>query len=173
MLAWNEEVQLLAGVLIVVTAILTVLYVRDALSRPHPAWPKLLYAASIPLLYATFFFHVGIGWAVFTFAHAIEYIAFVNFFARKKYRGRSPASSPMAWLVHRQLPAMVVYMLVAGGGYWLWSVSAAAALHTYIVATGFLHFIYDGWIWKDPRARALQAPGITPTPTGSPGSGSG
>ncbi len=127
----------------------TVLYLRREIARPGPfEWPKNLYALSILGLYAGFYYDVIAGYAVFAFSHAIEYLAFVNAYARKKYLARPAESSFLARAVRRQALAMGAFVLVVAGSFLLWRTGSETTLHWYIVATGWLHFLYDGWIWK-------------------------
>ena len=116
--------------------------------KPSVSWPKLLYAGSIGMLYAIFYYDLGVGYAVFSFSHAVEYIVFVNLFSRKRYLSRPPGSSVLARAVRHQGAAMLGYVLVVVSVFLFWNQLAPVALHVYIVGSGFLHFIYDGWIWK-------------------------
>ena len=116
--------------------------------RSHFSWPRNLYVASILMLYATFYYDMITGYAVFGFSHAIEYIAFVNIYSRKKYLAQSPDSSFMARAIRRQALWMIGYCLLLVPAFLLMNWGAPTVLTWYITGSGFLHFIYDGWIWK-------------------------
>ena len=100
------------------------------------------------MIYATFYYDMVVGYAVFAFSHAIEYIAFVNIYSRKKYLARPAGSSLLARAVRHQTLAMGVYCLAVAPAFFLWRWQGPTSLEWYIVGSGFLHFLYDGWIWK-------------------------
>ncbi len=148
LVGWQSELWFLALVALGATAVLTVLYVREELATPRFSWPKILYALSILMIFGTFYIDVRVGYAVFTFSHAVEYIAFVNAYAGKKYRQRPARSSFMARAVRHQVAAMAAYAVVMLLAFWALRVETPVALNVYITGSSFLHFIYDGWIWK-------------------------
>lgn len=110
--------------------------------------PKNIFVFSILLLYAIFFQNLVIGFLVFGFSHAIEYIAFVNLFVNSKYKKRPNTGSFFSRVTKKQwLYAGIFTVLLA-------AISVAGinineyVLGLYITGSSFLHFIYDGWIWK-------------------------
>ena len=94
---------------------------------------------------------VVIGYIVMGFSHAVEYIAFVNYFVDKKYKKKPESKSLLAraskklWL-YSGLFALVVIVLSLTGRHF-----DKKALAIYIVGSSFLHFTYDGLIWKVRR----------------------
>jgi len=129
-------------------------YLKAELSGHRPFhWPKNLYLLSVLLLYSTFLYDFLVGYAVFGFSHAIEYLAFVYIFAGRKYRARAPSSSWMAKAVTRQALSFGVFLLAMGLLYLPWRWVSNDTLQWYVAGSSFLHFIYDGWIWKvrDPQ----------------------
>jgi hypothetical protein len=133
----------------VATLSLTVFYVREELrNRARFSAPKVLYGLSILMLYATFYYDIGVGYVVFGFSHAIEYVAFVNVYARKKYGARPRGSSLMARAVRHQAGVMGAYCVAMVLIFLCWNSLSQISLDVYILGSGFLHFIYDGWIWK-------------------------
>lgn len=127
----------------------TILYVKEELDNLDKiSVPKNLFVFSVMLLYAVFFYDLVVGFVVFGFSHAIEYIAFVNVFVKSKYRKRADTGSLFSRISKKQwLYSGIFTMLLAG-------ISAVgytyneAAIAVYITGSSFLHFIYDGWIWK-------------------------
>lgn len=110
--------------------------------------PKNIFVFSILLLYAVFFQNLVIGFLVFGFSHAIEYIAFVNLFVNSKYKKKPDTGSFFSRVTKKQwLYAGIFTVLLAG-------ISVVGlnyneyVLGLYITGSSFLHFIYDGWIWK-------------------------
>jgi hypothetical protein len=105
-------------------------------------------------LYTIFLYDMVTGYVVFAFSHGIEYIAFVNLYTKKKYRNRSiPAAflnrvSERLWVYSGLFSLLVVSLCLIGMNY------DRGAFATYIVGSSFLHFLYDGWIWK------LRKPGV-------------
>ncbi|HEX5032841.1 MAG TPA: hypothetical protein VFW62_00045, partial [bacterium] len=142
--------------------IVTLLYLKTEWSaRGRFHWPKNLFLLSILALYATFLYDFLVGYAVFGFSHAIEYLAFVYIFAGRKYRARAPSSSWMAKAVNRQALSFGLFLVAMGLFFLPWRFISKGTLQWYIVGSSFLHFIYDGWIWKvrDPQvAKPLGIP---------------
>jgi hypothetical protein len=138
--------------ILAVALVFTLLFVRqEYLNRDRMSVAKMLYVTSILLLYAVFFRSLVIGYIVFGFSHALEYIALVNIFVKTKYARRLGAQSVLArasrrlWLSSSIFGFGVVGLCVAAQ---LWN---EQAFGIYIVGSGFLHFIYDGLIWKVRR----------------------
>jgi hypothetical protein len=153
--------------ILAVALVFTALFVRqEYLNRDRMSVAKMLYVTSILLLYAVFFRSLVIGYVVFGFSHALEYIALVNIFVKAKYARRPEAQSLLArastrlWLSSSIFGVGVVGVCVAAQ---LWN---AQALAIYIVGSSFLHFIYDGLIWKVRRPEVGAPLGIGyPVPT--------
>jgi hypothetical protein len=138
--------------ILAVALVFTALFVRqEYLNRDRMSVAKMLYVTSILLLYSVFFRSLVIGYVVFGFSHALEYIALVNIFVKTKYAQRPEVKSLLArasrrlWLSSSVFGVGVVGLCVAAQ---LWN---AEALAIYIVGSSFLHFIYDGLIWKVRR----------------------
>lgn len=150
LLEWATAVlPVLVWVSLAAAAALTILYFfLELRGTGRFSWPRNLYVASILMLYATFYYDMVTGYAVFAFSHAIEYIAFVNVYSRKKYLARPDDSSLLARAVRRQVVSMIAYCLILVPAFLLMRWGAPTVLSWYIVGSGFLHFIYDGWIWK-------------------------
>jgi hypothetical protein len=110
--------------------------------------PKLAAIGSLLALYAAMFWDPVAGYLLFGFSHSVEYLAFVNVFSRKKYLDRDPTSSAMARAISLQPLSLGVFMVGGGAIYLFWQGSSALTLEWYIVGSSFLHFLYDGWIWK-------------------------
>ena len=153
----------------------TLLFVRqEYLNRHRMSVAKVLYVISILMLYAVFFRSLVIGYLVFGFSHALEYIALVNIFVRTKYERRPEAQSPLArasrrlWLSSSLFAIGVVSVCAVA------QLQYADALAIYIVGSGFLHFIYDGLIWKVRRPEVgaplgIRYDAVSPKPMASVG----
>jgi hypothetical protein len=159
--AWQSELWVAALMALGTTSLLTALYLRDELRQHRPSRPKILYALSILLLYGTFYYDIGVGYAAFNFSHAIEYIAFVNLYCHRKYDANPPRASLMTRAVRHQAVVMTAYGLLMIAVFWAWHRHAPIALGVYITGSSFLHFIYDGWIWKTREPGVGQPLGIS------------
>ena len=117
--------------------------------------PRLVFWASSLCLLGVFVLHGPVvGYLVFGFAHAIEYILFVYLFSHRRIaRGETVISvralgsaAPLMMLSAILLAAFVAARQV-------WTLPLFAAYYT---ATSGLHFFYDGLIWKmrRPEVRA-------------------
>ena len=130
----------------------TGLYVYTELqNRRRMSVPKNLYILSVLMLYAIFLYDFLVGYIVFAFTHAVEYIAFVNLYIKRKYRQRESITSLLAraarhqWVWSTAFSLSIVALCLAG------IYLDRGVFVTYIVGSSFLHFIYDGWIWKVRR----------------------
>lgn len=134
-----------------VAIIFTLIYAySEYKNRDKISIAKNLYVVSVLLLYSTFFYSLVAGYIVFGFSHAIEYIAFVNIFVKSKYKKKTSDSvlakaSKKLWLYSSLFALVVVVLSLTGLKY------NENALVIYIVGSSFLHFIYDGMIWKVRR----------------------
>ena len=139
----------ISDLILAVALVFVVLFVRqEYVNRHRMSVAKVLYVVSILLLYSLFFRSLVLGYVVFGFSHAIEYIALVNIFVGNKYLKRPEARSLLAraarrlWLSSSLFGLGIVALCAAAKGW------HQQAFTIYIVGSGFLHFIYDGLIWK-------------------------
>ena len=100
--------------------------------------------------------HVLIAIALFEVFHAVQYLAIVWAFNRARVE-RGEASGRFArFLFRRHLPLVALYLLLVLGygslslakNYFDSGAAAARLLAAVFVASGFLHFYFDGFIWK-------------------------
>lgn len=110
--------------------------------------PKNLFVFSVMILYAIFFQSLVIGFIVFGFSHAIEYIAFVNLFVNPKYKKKPDTGGLFSRITKRQRIYSGVFTAILAGISFAGININEYALGLYITGSSFLHFIYDGWIWK-------------------------
>lgn len=157
-LAWMTTASYLAGA---VAVYFTAAYVRQEIkNRDRFSYPKNLYILSILGLYGIFFHSLVVGYVVFAFSHAVEYIAFVNLFVAAKYKKRPDLSSALAfaarklWLFSASFAVLVVVLCLIARTY------DQDAFLVYIVGSSFLHFVYDAMIWKVRRPEVGEPLGI-------------
>jgi hypothetical protein len=132
-----------------VALVFTIIYIANEYGNRHRiSIPKNLYVFSILLLYSIFLYDFVVGYIVFAFSHGIEYIAFVNRYVEKKYRQCPLSSSILAhasrklWAYSGLFSLVIILLCLIGMN------SDKGWFTTYIVGSSFLHFLYDGWIWK-------------------------
>jgi len=146
-------INYLIGFALIVAVYFTLRYLYiEYLNRDKISIPKNIYVISIIALFLTFLYSLEVGYIVFGFSHALEYIAFVNFFVAAKYsKPNIPKNSLLSkaskklWLYSGIFTiAIVVFSLIGRG-------LNEDAFLIYIIGSSFLHFIYDGMIWKVRR----------------------
>jgi hypothetical protein len=156
----------LAWTAFVAALLATTLFVRQEARLGFPAG-KAVFALSLLGLYAVFLHDLVVGYAVFAFSHAVEYLVFANLYARRKFLARPPESSLLARAVRRQAAAFAAFVILVGGAFLAALGFSRPGLQIYVVGSGFLHFLYDGWLWRlrDPEvARPLELRAGTAAP---------
>ena len=127
----------------------TVAYVAEEFkNRDKISLPKNLFVFSVLLLYSIFLYDLVIGYVVFGFSHALEYIAFVNVFVSSKYTRRPETTSLFSRVSRKQWIYSGAFSVALAGICYLGIKYNENAFAIYITGSSFLHFIYDGWIWK-------------------------
>lgn len=146
---YMDIITWLSYILLAVSIVFTLIYVYGEFkNRAFISIPKNVFVFSTLLLYSVFFYDLVVGYVVFGFSHAIEYIAFVNIFVGAKYRKRPESNSLFSrvsrkqWLYSGLFSVVIVVLSLVG-----MKIDQNAFL-IYIVGSSFLHFIYDGLIWK-------------------------
>jgi len=140
---------LLSYVALAVAIVITILYIVEELKNwDKISIPKNLFVFSVLLLYSIFFYSLVVGFVVFGFSHAIEYIAFVNVFVNSKYKKNPQSTSLFSKVSRKQWAYSGIFTLVLAGISYAGININEPALGIYITGSSFLHFIYDGWIWK-------------------------
>ena len=135
-----------------VSVFFTLLFAYQEFKNRHQiSAAKIIYVISILLLYSIFAYSLIVGYIVFAFSHALEYIAFVNIFVNSKYKKKPDSRSPLAmaskkqWVYSSFFSIGIVALCLIGIKF------NENAFEIYIVGSSFLHFIYDGLIWKVRR----------------------
>jgi len=117
---------------------------------------QLIYLISMSVLY------LSLLWAVHTrrpalilslatasaLFHAIEYLALVSWSVRSRRTVAGGQLDLLSYLAPRWLVAMGVFLLVLGAGGWLLDQHQMRLWLTINVIVAFLHYAYDGMIWK-------------------------
>lgn len=144
---------------------LTAVYIfNEFRNRRRFHWPKNIFLISILGIYSIFFYDFLVGYVTFGFSHAVEYLAFVNIYSRRKYGGRPAATSLMARWIRHQGRNFLIFVGVSSLIFIPWFRKDPITLNWYIVATSFMHFLYDGWIWKIRKPEVGASLGIQYSP---------
>ena len=147
---WLADLSgILSALLLVVAIAFTLIYLAEEFrNRVRISIPKNLFVLSVLCLYTIFLYDLMIGYIVFAFSHALEYTAFVNMYVKKKYQQRTDASSLLSraskhlWIYSGLFSVLIVGLCLTGMNL------DGNLFSAYIVGSSFLHFLYDGWIWK-------------------------
>lgn len=129
---------------------------------------KLAYVASVCVLYSAFLLalwaedtalalRLALGSAIF---HATEYLAIVTHYAwRRREHGSDGAFRTMAlnWML-----VLVGFALVLGLFAATWGTALGAIWVGANLTAAFLHYAYDGMIWKLRRPATAQTLGLSP-----------
>ncbi len=146
---YMDYISTLSYALLAVSIVFTFIYIYEEIkNRKQISIPKNIFVVSTLSIYAIFFHSMVVGYIVFGFSHAIEYIAFVNIFVGAKYRKKPESKaffsrvSKRQWLYSGVFAAVIIVLSIIG-----MKLDQNAFL-IYIVGSSFLHFVYDGLIWK-------------------------
>ena len=154
-------IQLLTGV----TALITVLHLTYTVwcwsqGRPVSILKFLLLGSSIGLFAVSYRLLVNdklVGLAVWEAFHDIQYYAIVWAFTRRRGE-HSPLSAWGRMLFQPRLGFVLAYLLLIAlygfidyGSRTLVDVATGDSLRPVLVASAFLHFYFDGFIWKIRR----------------------
>ncbi len=147
--AYTNIISMFSYAVLAVSIIFTLIYIYEEVkNREKISIPKNIFVVSTLCIYAIFFHSLIVGYVVFGFSHAIEYIAFVNIFVASKYKKVDDSTklfkkvSNKQWLYSGVFSAVIVVLSLVG------MKIDQNAFVIYIVGSSFLHFIYDGLIWK-------------------------
>ena len=159
----------------VLTAVVTVAFVANyvwQLRSGHPANPIKLFTMvmSIGFWWYTMVSinNPMLGVALFEIFHDVQYLAIVWVFNRKRVE-RDPNVGAFTRLVFQPRAIMMLFyvVLVLAYGYLAYKVEFVdkeglqLTLYGAVLASGFLHFYYDGFIWKIREKSTSENLGLT------------
>ncbi|MCU0876409.1 MAG: hypothetical protein MUF06_01270 [Pirellulaceae bacterium] len=144
------------GALLIPLALLT-----SNLLAPHSRrGGRLLYLASVLGLYSALLWAVhqrmpplmlALATASALF-HALEYLAIVGWSVQKRHGAVGSRMGLLGWLAPRWALAMALFVLILGIGGWLVDQYSLQSWLTLNVIVAFLHYAYDGMIWRQRAA---------------------
>jgi hypothetical protein len=137
------------------------LLAADACLTRTRTWGRMLYLLSVCSLY------VGLLWAVHTaqphavlalttasaLFHATEYLALVSWSVRQRAQNRGEEIGWLHWFAGRWAMALLLYVTVLGIGGWFIEQQWLEAWLLLNVIAAYLHYAYDGLIWKRARTK--------------------
>jgi len=136
---------------------------RDFMQFGKASWGRVTYLSSITALYGLMILgvrynHAGlaIGCAAgATFFHSVEYLAIVTWYVKKNKSLHE--TKPFCYFIPRWAMALVTFMAAC-------FLSAFMFKHRYLqawvllnVIISFMHYAYDGMIWKRPKKKPAPA----------------
>jgi hypothetical protein len=90
--------------------------------------------------------------------HAIEYLALVTWSVRARHAALADKMGLLGYLVPRWGMALAMFILVLGAGGWFMDTRFIEVWLLINVIVAFLHYAYDGLIWRSrPRASVSAA----------------
>jgi len=180
---WLEGVpngmQTLYAIDLVMLLVPTLLVVLELKDGPLQRIGKMSYLLSVTGLYSALLLALRANQATLILSltaaaalfHAVEYLALVTHYAwRQRPAGSEPAGNLFRQMAQRWLSFLATYILLLGMIAWYmegWELWLGLNLWA-----AFLHYAYDGMIWKLRRPTTAQALGAelstTPLSTSSP-----
>jgi hypothetical protein len=137
------------------------LLVRDVADWKRVARGRLLYLASVSslylsLLWAVHFRKPGLELALTTASalfHAVEYLAVVSWSVRKRNLNQSERLDWLGIMATQWVVSLGTFVVVLGSGAWLLDHGWAEYWLFLNVVVAFLHYAFDGVIWRHRPAR--------------------
>lgn len=80
--------------------------------------------------------------------HAIEYLALVGWSVQRRHASAGSRMGLLGWLAPRWAVVLGMFLLVLGAGGWLLDQQWLETWLTINVIVAFLHYAYDGMIWR-------------------------
>jgi len=159
---------MLAPSIVLVVAALGIFLVHERRANGLRNAPRLWMAAGLTLLGASFLLiHPFKAYLAYTFSHAIEYMVFVWAFQRRRYDkplAHKPAIARFLrypWLIYVGTVILcsvaLIYFKYSGNGRYLlhgmtrpelFDIGTYEWLRYWVVYQSFMHFYYDGFLWK-------------------------
>lgn len=155
--SWEDQLRWIDCLILVVPV---GLILRDLLQLGAARIARLSYLLSVCVLYLALLWAVherrlGLVLSLATASalfHAIEYLALVTWSVRGRHATRGDSMGMLGYLVPRWTIAMALFVLILGAGGWLMDQRFLEVWLTINVIVAFLHYTYDGLIWRRKAA---------------------
>lgn len=109
---------------------------------------RLSFIISYLSLLGFFFVDFLAAYAFFSLSHSLEYLALSKYIGTKKGTHQKNPKSPIAIFSRNPTVWFIVYIIFTGTLLLIWRDVSNQTLYKFIVGSSFLHFLYDGWLWK-------------------------
>ena len=147
--------QLLVYGVYCVFGILTAVWLVHEFRSPNgPSWPKILFMASVALLYGYGPIVSASAVVIATsFSHAFEYFAICGIAIQNKARSHGEDAPLLAVAARHIVVYSFLFIAVVSGLLQGMKALVPFAFLVFTYGTSFMHFIFDGMIWKLRRPR--------------------
>ena len=135
--------------------VLTLVWLIHELRSPHgPSWPKILFMASVAVLYGYGPIVSATAVVIATsFSHAFEYFAICGLAVKNKARTHGEDAPLLAVAARHIVVYSVLFIAVVSGLLQGMKAVLPFAFLVFTYGTSFMHFVFDGMIWKLRRPR--------------------
>ena len=132
----------------------------DLLRPRSGGWSRSVYLMSVCSLYMCLLGAVHLERPALVLAlatasalfHALEYLTVVGWSVRQRHERSGDRLGLLAWLAPRWGLALGMFILILGGAGWLMDQRLLETWLTINVVIAFLHYAYDGIIWRQPQS---------------------
>lgn len=126
--------------------------------------PKIIFFLSIAFMYGIVpILSTDALFIATSFSHAAEYIALVGLTVQNKTQ-HNALDSPILTRAAKHIGLYIVaFIIITSGLLYALKMLSLQAFLVFTYGTSFMHFIYDGMIWKLRRPRVAQEVGTTVT----------
>ena len=133
----------------------TVAWLVHELRSPYgPSWPKILFTAGVAIMYGFGPVASATAFLVATsFSHAFEYFAICGFALQNKARNHKEDVPLLSFPARHIVLYTVLLIAVMSVFHKLLNDISPYLYFLFIYSTSFMHFVYDGMIWKLRRPR--------------------
>ena len=128
--------------------------VHEFRSPNGPSWPKILFMASVALLYGYGPIVSASAVVIATsFSHAFEYFAICGIAIQNKARSHGEDAPLLAVAARHIVVYSLLFIAVVSGLLQGMKALVPFGFLVFTYGTSFMHFIFDGMIWKLRRPR--------------------
>ncbi|MCI0701816.1 MAG: hypothetical protein L0241_12100 [Planctomycetia bacterium] len=132
------------------------LVLRDLTRSGTSSRGRTAYLVSVCVLYTALLGAVHERWLTLVLClatasalfHAVEYLALVSWSVRQRHSGSANQMGFLGLLAARWGIALAVFVIILGAGGWLLDQQYIETWLTINVVVAFLHYAYDGMIWR-------------------------
>ncbi|MDA0709079.1 MAG: hypothetical protein O3B73_02585 [bacterium] len=133
----------------------------EFLNPEQKNWPKLIFLFSVVFMYGVVpILSTDALFIATSFSHAAEYIALVGFTVKNKSRQHAFESPVLARAARHILLSTAGFIIATSGMLYGLKTLSLLAFLVFTYGTSFMHFIFDGMIWKLRRPRVAQEVGV-------------